>query len=170
MGGNFRGGGSGGENWVKALRYFKDSPLMTDERAEKIECCLREHGEYIIQMHSPYRYISNWGVMENHGLFEIGIQMPDQETRDRFTSIALERLETEAAMQIFDDGVQWEQSPMYHNEVFHCYEDVLLLAKRNGIAVSERICEAVRRMLMPIWHGPDRITARSSWVTVMIWI
>ena len=89
-----------GENWVKALRYFKDSPLMTDERAEKIECCLREHGEYIIQMHSPYRYISNWGVMENHGLFEIGIQMPDQETRDRFTSIALERLETEAAMQI----------------------------------------------------------------------
>ena len=33
-----------GENWVKALRYFKDSPLMTDERAEKIECCLREHG------------------------------------------------------------------------------------------------------------------------------
>lgn len=146
-----------GENWVKALRYFKDSPLMTDERAEKIECCLREHGEYIIQMHSPYRYISNWGVMENHGLFEIGIQMPDQETRDRFTSIALERLETEAAMQIFDDGVQWEQSPMYHNEVFHCYEDVLLLAKRNGIAVSERICDAVRRMAYAnlAWMRPD---------------
>ena len=108
-------------------------------------------------MHSPYRYISNWGVMENHGLFEIGIQMPDQETRDRFTSIALERLETEAAMQIFDDGVQWEQSPMYHNEVFHCYEDVLLLAKRNGIAVSERICDAVRRMAYAnlAWMRPD---------------
>ena len=71
-----------GENWVKALRYFKDSPLMTDERAEKIWKCLREHGEYIIEMDSPYRYISNWGVMENHGLFEIGIQMPDPETRE----------------------------------------------------------------------------------------
>lgn len=146
-----------GENWVKALRYFKDSPIMTDERAEKIWKCLREHGEYIIEMDSPYRYISNWGVMENHGLFEIGIQMPDPETRERFTSIALERLAREARMQIFDDGVQWEQSPMYHNEVFHCFEDVLLLAGRNGIKAPDELWEAMRKMACAnlAWIRPD---------------
>ena len=49
-----------GENWVKAIRYFKDSPLMTDDIAAAFYDCLVEHGEYIIKMHSPYRYISNW--------------------------------------------------------------------------------------------------------------
>lgn len=38
-------------------------------------------------------------------------------------------------MQIMPDGVHWEQSPMYHNEVLHCLLDVILLAKRNDIAL-----------------------------------
>lgn len=146
-----------GENWVKAIRYFKDSPLMTDEIAAAFYDCLVEHAEYIIKMHSPYRYISNWGVMENHGLFEIGIAMPDEELRSRYTSIALERLETEARIQILGDGIQWEQSPMYHNEVLHCYEDVLILASRNDIPVPETITRAVHRMACAdlAWKKPD---------------
>lgn len=146
-----------GEYWVKAFRYFKDSPYMTDEIVDEFYQCLKEHGEYIIQMHSPYRYMSNWGVMENHGLFEIGIAMPDEDLRKRYTSIALEHLEVEARMQIMDDGVQWEQSPMYHNEVLHCYEDVLILAYRNHIPVPDTILQAVRKMAYAdlAWKKPD---------------
>lgn len=146
-----------GENWVKAIRYFKDSPMMTDEVTELFYRCLKEHAEYIISMYSPYRYISNWGVIESHGLFEIGIAMPDEADRKRYTSIALERLETGARMQILGDGVQWEQSPLYHNEVLHCYEDVLLLAFRNGIRVPDTILEAVRKMayVNAAWKKPD---------------
>lgn len=65
-----------GEFWVKAMRYFKDSPYVTDEVVDAFYNCLVEHAEFLIQMHSPYRYMSNWGVIENHGLFEIGIAMP----------------------------------------------------------------------------------------------
>ena len=146
-----------GEYWVKAIRYFADSPLLTDEIVDQFYRCLKEHGEYIIQMHSPYRYISNWGVLENHGLFEIGIAMPDEEERKRYTSIALEHLEIQARMQILGDGVQWEQSPMYHNEVLHCFEDVLILAFRNGIQVPEAILQAVKKMAYVnlSWRKPD---------------
>lgn len=146
-----------GEYWVKAIWYFKDSPYMTDEIVDACYRCLREHAEYIIQMHSPYRYMSNWGVMENHGLFEIGIAMPDDTLRKRYTEIALEHLEVEARMQILGDGVQWEQSPMYHNEVLHCYEDVLILALRNQIQVPDTILQAVRRMAYAdlAWKKPD---------------
>lgn len=146
-----------GEFWTKAFRYFKDSPVMTDELVDDFYRCLVEHGEYIIAMHSPYRYMSNWGVMENHGLFEIGVAMPDKEKRERYIKIALEHLEVEARMQIMGDGVQWEQSPMYHNEVFHCFEDVLILAGRNQIPVPESIVEATRRMAYAdmTWKKPD---------------
>lgn len=146
-----------GEFWVKAIRYFKDSPLLDDETVDAFYQCLVDHAEFIISMHSPYRYMSNWGVLENHGLFEIGIAMPDAARRQRYTQIALEHLEAEAKMQIMDDGVQWEQSPMYHNEVLHCYEDVLILASRNEIAVPDAILEAVHKMACAdlAWKKPD---------------
>lgn len=146
-----------GEFWVKAMRYFKDSPYVTDEVVDAFYSCLVEHAEFLIQMHSPYRYMSNWGVIENHGLFEIGIAMPDEERRKRYTSIALEHLEAEARMQIMGDGVQWEQSPLYHNEVLHCYEDVLILASRNDIEVPDTILNAVHKMACAdlMWKKPD---------------
>ena len=146
-----------GEFWVKAMRYFKDSPYVTDEVTDAFFNCLVEHAEFLISMHSPYRYMSNWGVIENHGLFEIGIAMPDEEKRNRYTSIALEHLEAEARMQIMGDGVQWEQSPLYHNEVLHCYEDVLILASRNDIDVPDTILTAVQKMAYAdlMWKKPD---------------
>lgn len=146
-----------GEYWGKAIRYFAQSPLLTDEIVDQFCRCLEEHAEYIIQMHSPYRYMSNWGILENHGLFEIGIAMPDEERRSRYTGIALEHMEIQARMQILGDGVQWEQSPMYHNEVLHCFEDVLLLAFRNHIPVPETILSAVKKMAYAdlAWQKPD---------------
>ena len=60
-------------------------------------------------------------------------------------------------MQIMGDGVQWEQSPLYHNEVLHCYEDVLILASRNDIEVPDTILNAVHKMACAdlMWKKPD---------------
>ena len=146
-----------GEFWIKAIWYFKDSQALTDQVVDTFYQCLVQHAEYIIRMHSPYRYISNWGVIENHGLFEIGIAMPDEVLRKRYVDTALFHLETEARIQVMGDGVQWEQSPSYHNEVLHCYEDVLVLAQRNNIHVPECIWSAVRKMAYAslAWKKPD---------------
>lgn len=146
-----------GEFWVKAIRYFQNSPYLTDELIHDFYLCLIEHGDYIIQMHSPYRYISNWGVIENHGLFEIGIAVPDKEKREIYIQTALEHLEVTARMQILRDGVQWEQAPAYHNEVLHCYEDVMILALRNNIDLPKSFTEAVYKMAQAdaVWKKPD---------------
>ena len=146
-----------GEFWVKAIWYFKDSKALTDQVMDAFYKCLIQHAEYIIRMHSPYRYISNWGVIENHGLFEIGVAMPDEALRKRYVDTALSHLEMEARIQIMGDGVQWEQSPSYHNEVLHCYEDVMVLAQRNHIHVPESIRSAVRKMAYAnlSWKKPD---------------
>lgn len=136
-----------GEYWNKALHYFKDSPLMSDGFIELFYKSMLEHGEHIIANHYAYKFMSNWGVIENHGLFEIGIMLPQSERTREFVSIALNNLEIEARLQIMDDGVHWEQSPMYHNEVLHCYLDVLLLAKRNNISVPNTLKAAIKKMV-----------------------
>lgn len=146
-----------GENWTKALRYFKDSEALTEEALDAIHQSLIEHAEFILSMHSPYRYISNWGVIENHGLFEIAISLPESELTKKYSEIALKNLAVLARMGILNDGVQWEQSPMYHNEVLHCYLDVILLANRNQVPVPKEILDRVHRMAMAdvAWKKPN---------------
>lgn len=146
-----------GENWNKALRYFIDSPYVTDEFIDLFYNSMIEHAEHIIASHSPYRYMSNWGVIENHGLFEIAMMLPQSEQTRKYAAIALKNLEIEARIQIFDDGVQWEQSPMYHNEVLHCFYDVIILGRRNGVELPKALTDTVRRMVYAnlAWKKPN---------------
>lgn len=146
-----------GEYWSKAIRFFKDSPYLTDEVVDSIYKTLLVHADYIVESHSPYKLMSNWGVLENHGLFDIAMTLPQNEQTKKYAQIALKHLEIEARLQIMNDGVQWEQSPMYHNEVYHCYLDVLILAFRNGIEVPKAILEGVRKMAYAnvAWKKPN---------------
>lgn len=146
-----------GEYWTKAFYYFKDSSAVTDELVALFEECLHEHARYLISMHSPYRLISNWGVIENHGLFEIALTLPRSETTKEYIRTAIDHLEKLARMAVMPDGVEWEQSPMYHNEVLKCYLDVILLADRNGITLPKTIRDCAKRMAYAnlIWQKPD---------------
>ena len=71
---------------------------------------------------------------------------------------ALGRLEENLRHAVLPDGVQWEQSPMYHCEVLHALLDTLLLAERNGIAVPPLLPEKARAMCraLAVWAAPDR--------------
>ena len=146
-----------GEYWTKAFYYFVDSPAVTDELVTLFYDCLHVHARYLIEMHSPYRLISNWGVIENHGLFEIAMTLPKSSETKRYIDIALDHLSKLCRMAVMPDGVEWEQSPMYHNEVLKNLLDVIVLAEKNGIALPDEVRECVRRMAWAdlIWQKPD---------------
>lgn len=146
-----------GENWNKALRYFMDSDAITETFLDLFYQSMEEHAEHLIASHSPYRYMSNWGVIENHGLFEIAMMLPQNEKTKQYRTFALNNLEIEARMQILGDGVQWEQSPMYHNEVLHCYFDVMILAERNGVELPESMTSRIHQMVYAnlAWKKPN---------------
>lgn len=146
-----------GEYWTKAVSYIKDSPAFTGEVRELYQASLLEHARYLERKHGPYKYISNWGVIENHGLFEIGLALSDEEKGKYYCNLALKHLEQGTEIQFMGDGVHWEQSPMYHCEVVRCLLDVLILAKKGGIPVPEGLEERVKKALyaMAAWKKPD---------------
>lgn len=137
-----------GEYWNKALRYFKDSPALTEEFLDRFYETMIVHADYLVSCDSPYRYMSNWGVIENHGLFDIALMLPGSEKMKEYARFALEHLSIQARMQIMDDGMHWEQSPMYHNEVFHCFQDVVVLCRRNGLEVPPVLLERLKLMAL----------------------
>ncbi len=153
------------EYWTRAFRYFKDSSLVTEEIEKTFAASLKEHAEFIIEKHDILRRMSNWSILEDHGLFEIGCFLPQDEDTERYIDTALRQLAIEVRLQVFPDGSQWEQSPMYHNEVLHCLNDVVLYARKNRLAEKRSeyaeylgIIEAAAKRLAyadAFWRKPD---------------
>ncbi|MEG0710693.1 MAG: alginate lyase family protein [Niameybacter sp.] len=131
------------ENWVKAYEIFSMSPLWN----ENLEKCLREsldqQAQHILAHSDDFRHLSNWGVIENHGLFVAGVFLGNA----TYISVAKERLESAINLQVLADGVHREQSQLYHNEVLRAFIDVGICAKNNNIVFSENFHKRVMKMV-----------------------
>ncbi|MCM3213194.1 heparinase II/III family protein [Niallia taxi] len=143
-------------NWLKSLYLIQDSPLITDELLSEVYDFLVLHAEIIFNEHNPYCYAGNWGVLENHGLFLMGTLLPQNEQIVSYRKQALEVLGQAMNIQILPDGVQVEQSSMYHNEVLRCMLEVILFAKLADIPLKDdfvhtihKMAEATRYLLKP---------------------
>lgn len=136
------------ENWCKAMAYFEGSPSITPAVMDAFVSSMTEHAEFIMSVWNSYNLMSNWGVLANHGLFVAGVMLPETERTAQYRAEALRRLSQELSIQVYRDGMQWEQSPMYHNEVLRCFLDVVLLASRNKIDLPAGMWDAVHQMAL----------------------
>ncbi len=145
------------EYWAKAMQYFRDSESITEEVIDIYLSSIQEHAEFLYSVWDSYHLMSNWGVLENHGLFLASLALPESEISKKYCKEALNRLAKEIDIQVYDDGVQWEQSPLYHNEVLHCYLDVVLLAQRLYLDLDPIIREKTLLMshAAASWQKPD---------------
>ena len=145
------------ENWIRAFEYFKHSKHITPEFFAKFINSLHQHADYINSSFSTFSQTSNWGVIEFQGLFNTSQFLTEFTAAKQWQDDALANLNTCINLQILDDGTQWEQSPMYHNEVFHCFLNVNLLAQRNGINLPEAIVEKTKSMAYANvkWQKPN---------------
>ncbi|WP_069998964.1 alginate lyase family protein [Cellulosilyticum sp. I15G10I2] len=145
------------EYWLKAFCYFENSTHLTEEVCSKFFDAITDHAEYLMEVYDTFRLMSNWGILQNHGLFMAGVFLPQSKRTKEYVQTAIERLTEEIKIQVYRDGTHWEQSPMYHNEVNHCYLDILILAQRNNIILPDLILEKVKAMceVNLYWKKPN---------------
>jgi len=145
------------ENWIKSFEFIKNSKYVTPEFLEKFLNALFLHGEYINNTFSNFSKSSNWGVLEYHGLFNLSVFLNDFKIAPIWKKNALDRLTTCIELQVLQDGTHWEHSPMYHNEVFHCFMNVNLLAQRYKIELPEPIVQKTKDMAYANiqWQKPN---------------
>lgn len=149
--------GMRGDKWLKALRYIDKTEYFSKELKEKIEKSLLTHIDLLKKAHSGFQKGSNWGIIQDSGLFHIGVYFNDKD----IINLALERLNQETDLQIMSDGFQWEQSNNYHNEVLLVLLDVVIDADKNNITLPNRLKDKIERMaqaalktIKPNAHNP----------------
>lgn len=149
-----------GESWIKAMGYFAESPSVSDEVFKIFLDVMALHGAYLAACDVPFSVKSNWGVLENSGLYAIGQMLAHvggYPEADGYAALAKSRLTRQIEVQVMEDGVHWEQSPMYHNEVLKCYLEALRVAALAGDRFPDEVREKVRAMAYAdrIWQKPD---------------
>ncbi len=141
-------------NWLKALAMLEGTPYLTAEFKEKIDSALKEHVRILKETHEAFQVGSNWGVIQDCGLFLLGAYFHDDEIKD----LAFHRLDEETSLQIMADGVHWEQSSGYHNAVLFTLLDVYAAAKQIGYPLPDAFVKRLERMaeVNVKWLKPNR--------------
>ena len=126
------------ENYIRSVEIFSGIGMSLDDKTlEDIKTFFRVHTEHLKASHTAFHRISNWGVLQDHGLFLASLYLGDKENMET----ALSRLDEEMRLQTLPDGMHWEQSTMYQAEVLHAAMDTVIVADRNNIKLPETLRE-----------------------------
>lgn len=141
------------ENWIKAYEIITALGFSKAEFTDKVTTSIAIHAQYLFNTDTVFTKLSNWGIIGNSGLFCAGVFLSDE----RYIKAALTRLDESATIQVLPDGVHWEQSPMYHNEVLAALMQVMLTAQQYSIDIPDGIKNAVKSMTYAnlYWAKPN---------------
>ena len=132
------------ENYIRSWELMRDSSPLPDYVVSDMTDFFREHIRLLKDTHTAFHRLSNWGVLQDHGLLLASLWCDDEEGQ----KLALERLDEEMMLQTLPDGVHWEQSTMYQAEVLHAAMDSILVAGRNGLSIPQRLVDNAHNMAL----------------------
>lgn len=138
-------------SFVPCFYHFLDSPEFTCDFLVKMLTSMVEHARHTrlyYTRHKSYFNVSpNWGLMESNGLAHMGILFPEfKEARD-WQCEAMSRFEEQIRMQLCDEGMQVERASGYHLVCTFCFMQILDLALRNNVRVSDTYKKNAERMI-----------------------
>ncbi|AYE37256.1 oligohyaluronate lyase [Companilactobacillus zhachilii] len=133
-------------NWSLVYKVLVKKNLLTDIEKIKIDETIQAQAEYLNQNYIDKYDLSNWGVLITTGILCFNAVNEDVISAD-LVSWALHKLTTEMELQVDDDGIHWEQSPLYFIEVFRSTLCVYAAYKNNGLEFPEVIIKKLRLML-----------------------
>ena len=134
-------------NWIKSLNILKQSSIDIESIETKMVNSLISQSKVLIDIYDDFRTLSNWGIMQNCGLISLALNYKEKyPILNEYLDIALKRLEHQCKIQILPDGIHWEQSPMYQNEVLNCLLDISFDYKNLNLNIPNFILNSIKKL------------------------
>lgn len=132
-------------NWVSLLPLLTAEDLFSQQELEEVLTSLCRQFDNLRRRYIPKYSLSNWGVLQTTAICAGGLWYRDLLPR-QLVQWAWQELQQQLELQILEDGVQWEQSPMYHVEVLNACVRLLCqvkLAQQAGQTLPECVQSAI---------------------------
>jgi hypothetical protein len=138
-------------SFVPCFYHFLHSPEFTPDFLITMLTSMVEHARHTrlyYTRHKSYFNVSpNWGLMESNGLAHMGILFPEFKGAADWQCEAMSRFEEQIRMQLCEEGMQVERASGYHLVCTFCFMQILDLALRNNVRVSDTYKQNAERMI-----------------------
>lgn len=142
--------------FVPCFHHFLNSPEFTPDFMILMLTSMVEHARHLrlyYTRHKSYFNVSpNWGLMESNGLAHMGILFPEFKEAADWQCEAMSRFEEQARMQVLSDGAHVERASGYHLVCTFCLLQILDLAVRNNVRVSDTYRRQTEKMVEFVLH------------------
>lgn len=135
------------KNWVKSLEVLFNNNKIDKDLLCKVLVSINDHLVYLHENNKAERILSNWVILEQQGAFIAQIFFPELKVSQLYNKESIKTLEDAINFQVVEDGLHWEQSFQYHNEMLKCFLEILAIAEKNNIEISDSIKKKVKDML-----------------------
>lgn len=106
-------------NWFEALPYLAFLGCLSDGERSEIERSMLAQLAYLKASYLPKYKTSNWGSIQTCAIVSILPFLVEDYENDALYLWAKNEMELQFSIQVYPDGMHWEQSTMYHIEVLN---------------------------------------------------
>lgn len=142
--------------WAQVLPVLEHLGLLDDARLAAIRKSIYDQTSYLEAHYLPKYETSNWGSIQTLGVLFTLCTIEEEPERHPQWQWAFDRAASQMRAQVYPDGVDWEQSTMYHVEVLlgalrtrHAFEVRGIEAPAHLIDASARLSRALCAQMMP---------------------
>ncbi|MFV0465910.1 MAG: heparinase II/III family protein [Lachnospiraceae bacterium] len=142
-------------HWLEAIPFFLND--INDEDLLQVMKSIQLQGDYLYSNNQWNKIHSNWGVIENTGLFALAAKYDFMDTDRKWYHSAKQFLIECLKVQILPDGMHWEQLSSYHYEVMLCVLNVLMTQYLSDEEMDATFLIYLEQMMLAasVWMQPD---------------
>lgn len=130
-------------NMMETLPYIYSTHLLEEDELALIMQSIDDQIHYLKDQYLKKYTLSNWGSIQTCAILSILPLYKEHYVSDPIYQWAYEELSTQFQIQVYDDGMQWEQSTMYHIEVLNYGMKALYYQSIYGIPVHPILSKQV---------------------------
>ena len=113
--------------WLKLVLLLLKFDLLEEEELEQILASLEKQIHFMREHYRAKYTLSNWGMLQTIPMLAIYHFFSDKMDLEEVYHFASEELKKQIETQILEDGTQFEQSILYHVEVYKALLDLCIL-------------------------------------------
>lgn len=106
-------------NWMEALPYLSMLHVLTEDELTCITDSMLAQMQYLKENYLPKYKTSNWGSIQTCAIVSVLPFLRADFQTDPLYQWALDEMTLQFSIQVYPDGMHWEQSTMYHIEVLN---------------------------------------------------
>lgn len=106
-------------NWMEALPYLSMLHALNEDELTRITDSMLAQMQYLKENYLPKYKTSNWGSIQTCAIVSVLPFLRADFLSDPLYQWALDEMTLQFSIQVYPDGMHWEQSTMYHIEVLN---------------------------------------------------